>query len=74
MLTTATIGLAYPMPVCTYSVRRGSYDGPPIGYLRVGDPVFHRWECKGAPGHDGKGLFSNCVIIQRSFHILRKHI
>ena len=33
------------MPTCTYSVRSGTLDGPPVTFAKVGDKVVHRWEC-----------------------------
>ncbi|VDD87561.1 unnamed protein product [Enterobius vermicularis] len=32
-------------PKCTYEIRRGSIDGPPIRYAMLGEVVYHRWEC-----------------------------
>ena len=29
------------MPLCTYTVRRGSVNGPIVTYASVGEPVFH---------------------------------
>ncbi|KAL3124447.1 hypothetical protein niasHT_007730 [Heterodera trifolii] len=33
------------MPMCTYTVRRGSVNGPIVTYATVGEPVFHVWSC-----------------------------
>uniref|UniRef100_A0A914GRY9 ZP domain-containing protein n=1 Tax=Globodera rostochiensis TaxID=31243 RepID=A0A914GRY9_GLORO len=33
------------MPLCTYTVRRGSVNGPIVTYATVGEPVFHVWSC-----------------------------
>ncbi|CAK5008291.1 unnamed protein product [Meloidogyne enterolobii] len=33
------------MPLCTYTVRRGSVNGPIVTYASVGEPVFHVWQC-----------------------------
>ncbi|CAD5209890.1 unnamed protein product [Bursaphelenchus xylophilus] len=33
------------MPQCTYSVRRGSVNGPVVAYATIGEPVFHVWQC-----------------------------
>uniref|UniRef100_A0A1I8C145 ZP domain-containing protein n=1 Tax=Meloidogyne hapla TaxID=6305 RepID=A0A1I8C145_MELHA len=33
------------MPLCTYTVRRGSVNGPIVTYANVGEPVFHVWQC-----------------------------
>uniref|UniRef100_A0A8R1DHB2 ZP domain-containing protein n=1 Tax=Caenorhabditis japonica TaxID=281687 RepID=A0A8R1DHB2_CAEJA len=34
------------MPLCTYSVRRDSTTGPIVEYAKVGDTVFHVWNCE----------------------------
>uniref|UniRef100_A0A7E4VQV2 ZP domain-containing protein n=1 Tax=Panagrellus redivivus TaxID=6233 RepID=A0A7E4VQV2_PANRE len=33
------------MPLCSYTVRRGSVNGPVVSYATVGEPVFHVWSC-----------------------------
>ena len=33
------------MPTCDYTIRRDSPDGPQIRFAKVGDKVFHRWQC-----------------------------
>lgn len=33
------------MPVCFYSLRSGSSEGPLVRYANVGESIFHRWEC-----------------------------
>uniref|UniRef100_A0A914C0A6 ZP domain-containing protein n=1 Tax=Acrobeloides nanus TaxID=290746 RepID=A0A914C0A6_9BILA len=33
------------MPLCTYSVRRGSVNGPIVSFATIGEPVFHVWQC-----------------------------
>ncbi|CAI4224312.1 unnamed protein product [Auanema sp. JU1783] len=33
------------LPTCTYTVRKDSIDGPLVQYARVGDTVYHVWEC-----------------------------
>ncbi|CAD5206772.1 unnamed protein product [Bursaphelenchus okinawaensis] len=33
------------MPQCTYSIRRGSVNGPVVNYAQIGEPVFHVWKC-----------------------------
>ncbi|KAJ1349084.1 hypothetical protein KIN20_004533 [Parelaphostrongylus tenuis] len=34
------------MPVCTYTVRRDSISGPLVQYAKIGDPVYHVWQCE----------------------------
>uniref|UniRef100_A0A914PIA9 ZP domain-containing protein n=1 Tax=Panagrolaimus davidi TaxID=227884 RepID=A0A914PIA9_9BILA len=34
------------MPLCTYSVRRGSVNGAIVNYATVGEPLFHVWQCE----------------------------
>lgn len=33
------------MPTCTYSLHRGAPTGPLVRYAKVGDKIFHVWEC-----------------------------
>ncbi|CEF68384.1 Zona pellucida domain-containing protein [Strongyloides ratti] len=44
-LPTTDITDTAKMPICTYSVRRGSVTGAIVTYATVGEPVFHVWEC-----------------------------
>uniref|UniRef100_A0A0N4ZGA6 ZP domain-containing protein n=1 Tax=Parastrongyloides trichosuri TaxID=131310 RepID=A0A0N4ZGA6_PARTI len=44
-LPTTDITDTAKMPICTYSVRRGSVTGSIVTYATVGEPVFHVWEC-----------------------------
>jgi hypothetical protein len=43
MLTTDVVSDQAVMPTCTYTVKKGSQDGEPIRYARIGEPVFHVW-------------------------------
>ncbi|KAI1722455.1 zona pellucida-like domain-containing protein [Ditylenchus destructor] len=45
MLPTTELMDNAKMPFCTYSVRRGSVNGPVVTYATVGEPVFHVWSC-----------------------------
>ena len=45
MLPTTDLVDTARMPVCTYSVRRGSISGEAVQYANVGDEVYHVWEC-----------------------------
>lgn len=51
-LPTEALALDFPMPSCTYTIRKDELDGPILRYARVGDAVVHRWECQ-----SGKPLF-----------------
>jgi hypothetical protein len=33
------------MPTCTYSIHSGTDDGPLLRYGKVGDKIYHVWEC-----------------------------
>ncbi|OUC45456.1 zona pellucida-like domain protein [Trichinella nativa] len=33
------------MPTCTYKVRRGSINGPGVNFAKVGEEVYHVWQC-----------------------------
>ncbi|KRX53283.1 Cuticlin-1 [Trichinella sp. T9] len=59
-----------PLPICNYYLKMGSPDGEPVSYAKVGDQVWHVWECEsekyGLLVHsctvqDGKG--NNITII-----------
>ena len=39
------------MPVCSYTLREGSLQGPALRFLSVGQPVYHHWSCL-HHGHD----------------------
>lgn len=45
MLPTTELLDTARMPLCTYTVRRGSVNGPIVTYATVGEPVFHVWSC-----------------------------
>ncbi|KAH7727524.1 CRE-CUTL-10 protein [Aphelenchoides avenae] len=45
MLPTTELIDTAKMPLCTYTVRRGSVNGPIVTYATVGEPVFHVWHC-----------------------------
>ncbi|KAE9554534.1 hypothetical protein FO519_002238 [Halicephalobus sp. NKZ332] len=44
--TTQTINGVPPLPECQYTVHRDSPHGPLAKYARVGDVLFHVWECQ----------------------------
>uniref|UniRef100_A0A0K0F480 ZP domain-containing protein n=1 Tax=Strongyloides venezuelensis TaxID=75913 RepID=A0A0K0F480_STRVS len=49
-LITSEIQNEMAMPICEYSVRKNSIDGPLLTYANVGDVVYHVWECNGGNG------------------------
>ncbi|VDK23337.1 unnamed protein product, partial [Anisakis simplex] len=46
ILPTQAIEYDFPMPVCTYTIRKDEIDGPVLKYAHVGDQIVHRWECQ----------------------------
>ena len=43
MITTQFREQMYEMPVCSYTLRKGSPDGEIVKYATLGESVFHRW-------------------------------
>lgn len=60
-MSTETIEHDIPMPICTYSIRKSSVDGPILKYALVGDRVFHRWDCN--TGKSFKMFKNLCVAL-----------
>ncbi|KAL1241673.1 Cuticlin-1 [Trichinella spiralis] len=69
-IAAAPIEETSPLPICNYYLKMGSPDGEPVSYAKVGDQVWHVWECEsekyGLLVHsctvqDGKG--NNITII-----------
>uniref|UniRef100_A0A0N5A0K7 ZP domain-containing protein n=1 Tax=Parastrongyloides trichosuri TaxID=131310 RepID=A0A0N5A0K7_PARTI len=51
------------IPKCSYSIRRGSKDGPKIHYTTIGEVAYHVWTCN----NDNVGiLVQNCYV--EDFH------
>uniref|UniRef100_A0A914ECR0 VWFA domain-containing protein n=1 Tax=Acrobeloides nanus TaxID=290746 RepID=A0A914ECR0_9BILA len=50
-----TIQVRAPMPKCHYSLRRDSPHGPLIQFARIGEIIYHRWECDG--GKDANSVY-----------------
>ncbi|CAI5437661.1 unnamed protein product [Caenorhabditis angaria] len=46
MLPTTDLIDTARMPLCTYSVHRDSITGPIVEYAKVGDTVYHVWNCE----------------------------
>uniref|UniRef100_A0A7E4UWB9 VWFA domain-containing protein n=1 Tax=Panagrellus redivivus TaxID=6233 RepID=A0A7E4UWB9_PANRE len=42
-----TISLSVTPPKCRYSLRRDTVNGPVVTNAKIGQVVFHRWECDG---------------------------
>ena len=45
-LPTESLTYDYPVPSCTYTIRKDEIDGPLLRYAKVGDQVVHRWDCQ----------------------------
>lgn len=50
------------MPTCEYTIRRGSPNGPQIRFAKVGDIVYHRWECTSDIPQMFGILINNCYV------------
>lgn len=50
MIPTGAIFHDMELPSCGYTVRGQTHNGPLIRSAKVGDQVFHRWECYGNNG------------------------
>lgn len=48
------------MPQCSYTLHRDSPNGPVLRYARVGDVVFHVWDC---PSDVYAMLIHSCYIL-----------
>ncbi|VDO26632.1 unnamed protein product [Haemonchus placei] len=46
MLPTTELTDTVKMPLCTYTIRRESINGPVVQFAQVGDQVFHVWQCE----------------------------
>ncbi|VDM43698.1 unnamed protein product [Toxocara canis] len=46
MLPTTDLIDTARMPLCTYTVRRGSVTGSTVSFATIGEPVFHVWQCE----------------------------
>ncbi|VDN59169.1 unnamed protein product [Dracunculus medinensis] len=58
-IPTQILNNEFPMPKCTYTIRKDEIDGPILKYARVGDQIVHRWECES----DLYGLLvHNCYV------------
>lgn len=59
MISTQAITGGAPMPVCNYELHADSPNGPTIRYARVGDKVWHIWNC---PSPTYGILVHSCVV------------
>uniref|UniRef100_A0A0R3RSZ1 ZP domain-containing protein n=1 Tax=Elaeophora elaphi TaxID=1147741 RepID=A0A0R3RSZ1_9BILA len=59
-LTTAMLESGHAMPQCSYTLHRDSPNGPVLRYGRVGDIVFHVWDC---PSDVYAMLIHSCYIL-----------
>ncbi|KFD48119.1 hypothetical protein M514_11000 [Trichuris suis] len=44
-LTVTQIAQSFPLPTCSYTIRKDELDGEILKYAKVGQQVVHRWEC-----------------------------
>lgn len=59
-LTTSMLESGHAMPQCSYTLHRDSPNGPVLRYGRVGDIVFHVWDC---PSDVYAMLIHSCYIL-----------
>ncbi|VDN38628.1 unnamed protein product [Gongylonema pulchrum] len=59
-LTTSILESGHAMPQCSYTLHRDSPNGPILRYARVGDIVFHVWDC---PSDVYAMLIHTCYIL-----------
>ncbi|KAE9552758.1 hypothetical protein FO519_004020 [Halicephalobus sp. NKZ332] len=67
---TKTISLTVVPPKCKYTLRKDSLNGPIIQYARIGQVIYHRWECDGENVTNSVyGLYiHNCKATNRTKH------
>ncbi|CAD5212756.1 unnamed protein product [Bursaphelenchus okinawaensis] len=59
-ITTQSIAQDAAMPQCTYSIHRDSPNGPIIAFSKVGEIIYHKWEC---PSTMYKMLLTYCKVV-----------
>uniref|UniRef100_A0A915PID2 ZP domain-containing protein n=1 Tax=Setaria digitata TaxID=48799 RepID=A0A915PID2_9BILA len=59
-LTTSMLESGHAMPQCSYTLHRDTPNGPVLRYGRVGDIVFHVWDC---PSDVYAMLIHSCYIL-----------
>ncbi|VDM26098.1 unnamed protein product [Toxocara canis] len=59
-LTTAALDSGHAMPQCSYTLHRDSPNGPVLRYARIGDTVYHVWDC---PSDVYAMLVHTCFIL-----------
>lgn len=45
MLTTKQVNQQFPMPQCSYMLKKGGPGGAYVKFAQVGDKITHFWEC-----------------------------
>ncbi|KRX15872.1 Cuticlin-1 [Trichinella nelsoni] len=68
-IPTTSIEMTMDPPKCSYTVRSNSFNGPVVRSAKVGDEVFHRWECTGNNGNFQFRPFYFQTINSTHFHI-----
>ncbi|CAJ0947193.1 unnamed protein product, partial [Mesorhabditis belari] len=58
-LGTTELVEAAPAPTCSYGIKLGSVDGPPVIEGQVGDKIFHVWECD---NNEQRMLVHSCSV------------
>ncbi|VDN53434.1 unnamed protein product [Dracunculus medinensis] len=59
-LTTSILDSGHVMPQCSYTLHRDSANGPILRYARVGDIIYHVWDC---PSDVYVMLVHSCFIL-----------
>lgn len=63
MITTQFREKMYEMPVCSYTLRKGSPEGEIVKFATLGESVYHRWECVEKNNQDTFGmLVHSCYV------------
>ncbi|VDK28237.1 unnamed protein product [Anisakis simplex] len=59
-MTTSALQYDHSMPQCSYTLHRDSPNGPVLRYARIGDTVYHVWDC---PSDVYAMLVHTCFIL-----------
>lgn len=71
MPSTTELSVQAAMPTCQYTIRRSSTDGPEIKYAKVGDSVYHTWQCSTTiPGSPLLQYLLTCTVFNVLYRIL----
>ncbi|CAJ0941897.1 unnamed protein product, partial [Mesorhabditis belari] len=67
MLTTQFREKMYQMPTCLYTLRKGAPDGPIVQYAKLGESVYHRWECREVEEKDTFGMLVHSCYVDNGY-------